>query len=386
MSIAYSLDANGLYQNLVEGLLNKGHEVTLVRSVNGIDSNRFENISQGFRVISVKTQNLFSTNLIKKGLAQVMLPFYFKAAIKEYLDKDEFDLILYATPPVTLAGVIEYCKNKYQAKTFLMLKDIFPQNAVDLGMMKKGSLIYKYFRYQEEKYYRISDYIGCMSQGNVDYVIKHNSNVNPAKLYIFPNSIKIDKEYSPHLNKETTTFMFGGNLGKPQNIPVLLEVLLALKDYDKVKFVIIGDGSEKKLIVDFMKTNNLRNFIYKDSLPQNEYEKVLDSADIGLISLDSRFTIPNIPSRFQTYLKLGKPVLAITDINTDLKEMIIEHDCGWWCDASNRDTIIKTIKKICEDKREQRIKGANGYLYLKESFDVLSNVKIIEDFIEGKEK
>ena len=94
-----------------------------------------------------------------------------------YFADIKFDLILYSTPPITFYKAIEYVKKRDGAKTYLLLKDIFPQNAVDLGMMSKTGLkglIYKYFRKKEKKLYAISDKIGCMSQANVDYVLKHN--------------------------------------------------------------------------------------------------------------------------------------------------------------------------------------------------------------------
>lgn len=225
MSIAYNIKSNGLYQNLVEALLKKNHEITLVRSKYDIDKTVYENIKPGFNVLSVKTANPFSSSLIKKGLNQILLSNYFKKAIKKYLDNEKFDLILYATPPVTLASVVKYCKERYQAKTFLMLKDIFPQNAVDLRMMKKESIVYKYFRKQEKKYYQYSDFIGCMSQGNKDYVLEHNPEVDSKKVGIFPNSIFIEEVAGSSFNENKTVFMFGGNLGKPQNISGLLNII-----------------------------------------------------------------------------------------------------------------------------------------------------------------
>lgn len=378
MSIAYNIKSNGLYQNLVEALLKKNHEITLVRSKYDIDKTVYENIKPGFNVLSVKTANPFSSSLIKKGLNQILLSNYFKKAIKKYLDNEKFDLILYATPPVTLASVVKYCKERYQAKTFLMLKDIFPQNAVDLRMMKKESIVYKYFRKQEKKYYRYSDFIGCMSQGNKNYVLEHNPEVDSKKVGIFPNSIFIEEVNGLSFNKDKTVFMFGGNLGKPQNISGLLNIIKKLNNYSKAEFWIIGEGVEEEKIKKFIAQEKCLNFNYKSFIPQKEYEGILKSVDVGLISLDPRFTIPNIPSRFQGYLKLKKPVLAITDTNTDLKEMILENNCGWWCDASNEDKVIETIKGICENKEKQIKKGLNGFEYLKQEFDVEKNVDILE--------
>lgn len=159
ISISYSIEGNGLYQNLVDSLIKQNHKITIVCSKYDIKDTKYENIKEGLKLLTVKTGDPFEKNLIKKGLNQILIANYFKKAIRKYLKHEEFDLILYATPPVTLANVVKYCKEKYQAKTFLMLKDIFPQNAVDLKMIKKGSIVYKYFRKQEKKYYQYSDFI-----------------------------------------------------------------------------------------------------------------------------------------------------------------------------------------------------------------------------------
>ncbi len=135
-----------------------------------------------------------------------------------------YDLILYATPPITLYSAIKYCKKQYNAKTFLMLKDIFPQNAVDLELFSKYSLIYLYFRIKEKKYYQISDNIGCMSKGNIEYILENNHKINKKKLCIFYNSIRTNNNKSTIFNKNKTIFIFGGNIGKPQNIMFLLGV------------------------------------------------------------------------------------------------------------------------------------------------------------------
>lgn len=381
ISISYSIEGNGLYQNLVDSLIKQNHKITIVCSKYDIKDTKYENIKEGLKLLTVKTGDPFEKNLIKKGLNQILIANYFKKAIRKYLKHEEFDLILYATPPVTLANVVKYCKEKYQAKTFLMLKDIFPQNAVDLKMIKKGSIIYKYFRKQEKKYYQYSDFIGCMSQGNKDYLLKYNPEISSKKVGIFPNSIFIEEIDGISFNKDKTVFMFGGNLGKPQNISGLLKIMKKLKKFSKAEFLIVGKGTEEKKIIDFINQEKPSNVVYKSFIPQKEYEQILKFIDIGVISLDPRFTIPNIPSRLQGYLKLKKPVLAITDTNTDLKEMILENDCGWWCDASNEDQIIETIKHICENKEEQIKKGLNGFEYLKQEFDVEKNVDILEKFM-----
>lgn len=379
LTIKYDVDGSSLYNDLINGLLKNNHKITIVRTSNKI---KMSEVNSKFKILDVKTGNPFEKNKIKKGINQILLNYIFKNTIKKILKDEEYDLILYATPPITLCDTIKYCKEKYKAKTFLMLKDIFPQNAVDLEMIKKDRFIYKYFRKQEKEYYEISDYIGCMSQGNIDFIKKHNPEINEKKLGLFPNSIEIKDVNETVFNEDKTVFMFGGNLGIPQNIDFLLRIIEKLKTYSKAEFVIVGSGTEKEKIKEFHKNKRLKNFKFMEYLPQEEYEKLLQNTDIGLISLDPRFTIPNIPSRFQAYLKLKKPTLAITDINTDLKEMIKNNNCGWWCDARDEEKVMEIIKKICKNKAEQKQKGLNGFKYLCNDFNVYDNIRRIENFMK----
>ena len=357
ISMSLELGCKDLYCDLIDSLLKRNHKITVVRSLPNITNTTFQQQESGLSVLDVKTGDPFSQNLFKKGLNQIMIGTYLKRAIKEYLSKENFDLILYATPPVTLAGVVKFCKEKYHAKTFLMLKDIFPQNAVDLGMMSKTGIIYKYFRNQEKKYYKYSDYIGCMSQANLEYVLKHNPEVKKEKIHIFPNSIEIDFTGKTIFNEDKTVFMFGGNLGKPQNISFLIDLSRRLKGYSKAEFIIVGGGTEQGKIIEYVTNEKPANLKFNRRLPQEEYEKLLQTADVGLISLDPRFTIPNVPSRMQSYMKLKKPIFAITDTATDIKGMILDNDCGWWCDARNLSDAEKIIKTICENKENQKKKG-----------------------------
>ena len=381
ITISFSNKNDNLYNNLVDALLRRGHSVTIVKSDSERNKTGFEIKTPIFSVLSVKTMDPFSEGLIKKGIGQITLETSFTRAIKKFLSKEKFDLILYATPPITLSKTILFCKEYYEAFSFLMLKDIFPQNAVDLNMIKKDGIIYRFFRRKEKKYYDISDYIGCMSRGNQEYVKKNNPQINVEKLHLFPNSINVDNSDKTTFNEDKTVFIFGGNLGKPQNISYLLQIIEELKDYGKAEFLIIGKGTEQFLLEEYIKYHKPDNLKYENYLPADEYENRLKSADVGLISLDRRFSIPNIPSKFQSYLKLKKPVLAITDTSTDLKNMIIDNDCGWWCDAEHKKIVIDTIKYICDNKEEQKRKGSNGYKYLIKEFDVEDNVDKIEKFI-----
>lgn len=200
----------------------------------------------GVNVLRVRTGNIKRTsNIIEKGLATLLIDWQFIAAINKYLNNVKFDLVLYSTPPITFERVVKYIKARDKCKSYLLLKDIFPQNAVDIGLMKKGGLIWRYFRAKEKRLYEVSDHIGCMSRANVEYLLRHNPDLDPAKVEECPNSIKprplsiVDEARRLEIRKrwgipqDAVVFVYGGNLGLPQGIDFLLTVLDSIQNrYD----------------------------------------------------------------------------------------------------------------------------------------------------------
>ena len=115
LSMSLELGCKDLYCDLIDSLLKRNHKITVVRSLPNIKQTTYQKQASGLKVLDVKTGDPFSKNLIKKGLNQIMIGVYLKQSIKKYLSKEKYDLILYATPPVTLANLVKYCKIKYHA-------------------------------------------------------------------------------------------------------------------------------------------------------------------------------------------------------------------------------------------------------------------------------
>ena len=389
-----SLAESNIYTDLLREFIKHGHKVSVVSPVEKRKNQETRVITAyNTTILKLKIGNIQKTNIIEKGISTVMLELAFKKAIDKYFSDIKFDLILYSTPPITLVSAIEYVKKRDNAKTYLLLKDIFPQNAVDIGLLSKTGvkgLIYRHFRKQEKQLYDISDRIGCMSPANVKYVIEHNPEVNPEKVEVCPNSIEIvDKsvdyetrnrireKYGIPLDKKV--FIYGGNLGKPQGIPFLIECLKKCKEIQEAFFLIVGDGTEYSKFEQFTKESNQSNLKLMRRLPKEDYDTLVAACDIGMIFLDHRFTIPNFPSRLLSYMQAKLPVLAATDSNTDIGKIIIDGGFGWWCISSNVEkffSLVKTAK--FEDLRTM---GNNAYSYLMKEYNTNNSYeKIVKEF------
>ena len=378
-----SLDEHNIYTDLLRKFEKEGHNVYAISPVERKKCMDTKCINgERSHILKLKIGNMQTTNVIEKGISTITLEGKFIAGIKKYFADVKFDLVLYSTPPVTLQRAVQYVKKRDNAITYLMLKDIFPQNAVDMGMLSKTgvkSILYKYFRNKEKKLYAHSDYIGCMSQANVDYVIKHNPEVNADRVEICPNCIeiikksvateeriKIREKYNIPLEK--LVFVYGGNLGKPQGIDFLIECLKNQAGNQNVFFLIVGDGTEylklEKYTMDFAPSN----VKLMKRLPKEDYDMVVGACDIGMICLDYRFTIPNFPSRLLGYMQAEVPVLAMTDVVTDIGKVIAEGDFGWWCESTSHERFGDIVKQV--ERHELKRMGKNAYQYLEKYYCV----------------
>lgn len=392
-----NINNSGIYEDLLREFYKNDHNVYIISPTERRNREKTHFIeNNGCKIIKVKTGNVQKTNLIEKGIATVLLETQYISAIKKYFSNIKFDLILYSTPPVTLVRPIKFIKKRDNAKTYLLLKDIFPQNAVDMGILgRKGikGLLYKYFRKKEKMLYALSDKIGCMSQANVDYILKNNPEVNSEKAEICPNSIdlrdvliseteriNIREKYGLPLDKKI--FVYGGNLGKPQGISFIIECLKKCKDIESAFFLIIGSGTEYGKLKNFVEREGSVNTKLFNALPKDEYDKMIAACDIGLIFLDHRFTIPNFPSRLLSYMQAKLPVLAATDANTDIGEIIVNNGFGWWCESNNTEDLYNKVVQINNENLFDM--GKKALQYLIDNYSVKMSYRIIVDGINAE--
>ncbi len=383
-----SLGEKGIYADLLRQFKDNGHNIYVVspreRRV-GLPTAYVHNGGIGF--LWVKTGNITKTSVVEKGISTIMIERLFLRMIKKHLNNVKFDLVLYSTPPITFEKIIRFIKNRDGAKTYLLLKDIFPQNAVDLEMIGRGSPLYWYFRNKEKRLYQISDYIGCMSPANVEYLLKNNPELSPNGIEVCPNSLEpitIDlgqKEIDIIRSKykipvDSTVFIYGGNLGKPQGVSFIVDCLKSNRNNEKIFFVIVGSGTEFRKIEIYFENCKPANAALIRQLPGHDYELLVNACDVGLIFLDRRFTIPNFPSRLLSYMQGSLPVLAATDVSTDLKDTIEKGKFGFWCESGNIDDFQKKVQKLC-DPQVRRKMGGNARIYLEKNFTAKHSYEII---------
>lgn len=356
LTLAYPLDLSerNLYSDLFDEISARGHEVIVFRpDENKLTGNSIETERGKVSVISVPAGRITKTGKIVKSINMALLEQRYMRAIKKHL-KRPIDLVIYSTPPITFVNLIRKLKEAMNCSSYLLLKDIFPQNSVDLGLIHEKSILHRILRHKERTLYQVSDRIGCMSPANVKYLLEHNDFIEPNKVHENPNSIKPSERQEPGTRQipilngvaipaNALKMIYGGNFGLPQGVDFILEALKALAGRNDVHTILVGDGTEFDKISRFIQNEKISNAHLLKSLPKPDYIELLMRMDVGLIFLDHRFTIPNFPSRALDYMEAGLPIISATDPNTDIGTIITQAGAGLWCESNDIESFLGCI-------------------------------------------
>ena len=281
-----NIKEHGIYHDLLREFVSQGNSVFVVSPAERRLHKKTKMINnENYHVLRVKTGNIQKTNWLEKGIATCLIEYQFLFAVKRYFDKVKFDMVMYSTPPITFGKIVEYIKKRDNSMTYLLLKDIFPQNAVDLGILSKRGVLYKYFRKKEKKLYKLSDYIGGMSQANVDFLLKNNDFIEKNRVEVCPNSVEIIKtEIDNHkiienrkkfgLPTDKRIYIYGGNLGKPQGIEFFVKCLNSERENQDVYFLIVGSGTHYSVIDRYIRRGVQENIKLIPSLPKKEFDEL----------------------------------------------------------------------------------------------------------------
>ncbi|MCG9881756.1 MAG: glycosyltransferase family 4 protein [Bacteroidia bacterium] len=379
-SAVSNINNRGIYPDLLRHISNQGHDVYVVCPFERRTKRKTNLISRGnVHILGIKTLNITKSNMLEKGLATVFIEYQFEKGINEYFPQINFDLILYTTPPITFTSLIAKLKLKFNAKSYLMLKDIFPQNAVDLGLFRNGSFVYRYFKFKEKQLYEISDYIGCMSPANIDYVLRHNPELNSKKVGLCPNGIEIKQRDKANKSQvfsqykipmDKTVFIFGGNLGIGQGVEFIIKGIESNLNQSNAFFVIVGNGNKFDVLSTWFIENKPNNAILLASLERESYDQLEVCCDVGMIFLSDKFSIPNFPSRTLAYMEAKLPILVCTDLICDLGAISEEYDFGKFCEFGKLEEFNEAVNFFIEDKGRILKMGNNSYNFLENNYQV----------------
>lgn len=372
------VEEHSIYPDLIRCLVRKGHHVTVLLPREKKYGDKTSCVEKNnVKVIKVRTGNLFNVGMKTKLISRARLCRQYERALKQRASDERYDLVLSSTPPTIFYPLVRKVKKRDGARSYLMLKDIFPQNAVDLGLIADKGLIHKVLRVFEKKLYAVSDAIGCMSPANVEYLLKQDPWIDRKKVSLCPNALeimpfpKVDRgrvreKYG--IPRDKVIFIYGGSIGRPQGIDFFLECIERIHTSNEYEFLVIGSGPYvEKLKLSAKGHEHLLKVI--PWLPIDDFNEVVASSDVGLVLLDHRFKIPNFPSRMLSYMQAGLPIAAATDRNSDVGKIVEENNFGLWCESKAPGDFVDMVEKLLDGELRKQM-GVSSRKYFEENHDV----------------
>ncbi len=365
-----------LIGDLALELKKQGHKVTILTPSELVQENLEICDEDGVRVVRAKTGKLKGVFRVLRAFRETRVSSTLWRKGKNYLLSNPADLVIYYSPTIFFGGLVEKLKAHWKCRTYLILRDIFPQWAVDAGILKKG-LVYRYFRTRELQQYRAADVIGVQSPANLKYFEEQTFARKPSLEVLYnwtqTDQIVTSTTYRTKLRLEDkVVFFYGGNIGVAQDMDNIVRLAERLQDQAHIYFLLVGEGSETERLRKLIEKKGLRNMAILDAISQEEYLKMLSEFDVGLISLNSRLKTQNIPGKLLGYLQVSIPILASINEGNDLKDIIEINRVGLVSINGDDEALYENAKILANDVKLRKELGNNTQQLLQKHFAVSS--------------
>jgi glycosyltransferase involved in cell wall biosynthesis len=353
----------------------QGHEVTVLAPSDSIATKCQITQEDGLRVVRVRTGKIKGAGLIARGWQEIRLSSSLWKGAREFLAANPHDGIVYYSPSIFFGALVRRLKKLWSCRSYLILRDIFPQWAVDAGVIRKG-IAYHYFRRRELEQYAAADVIGVQTPANLKYFSEHLPD-NNYRLEVLFNWTPLDEEaiavpdHRSQLGlKDKVVFFFGGNIGVAQDMDNILRLAESLGDEPAAMFLLVGEGSEVPRLKNEIAQKGLTNLLLLPAVGQEEYLAMLSQMDVGLISLDRRLSTQNVPGKLMGYMQYAKPVLASVNEGNDLKEILDEAQAGFCLINGDDKGLSAAARLLVQDSELRQRLGAASRRLLEKTFAV----------------
>ena len=328
----------------------QGYEVTmLVASPELKESWKIEMLN-GVQIARLKTPQTKDISYVRRTIGELLMPFFMLYQLhKTPLKNPKWDGVVWYSPTIFLAPIVHALKLFSHCKSYLIIRDIFPEWAVDMGLMGKG-LPYRFFKAIANYQYSVADVIGIQTAGNQVYFTDRLNKVNKSVevlqnwLADTPNrGCKITIADTSLANRKI--LVYAGNMGIAQGMGIILNLAVQLRNRTDIGFIFVGRGSDAGKLRDEARKNGLSNVLFFDEIDPYEIPGLYAQCHIGLVSLDPRHKTHNIPGKFLSYMQAGLPVLAAVNPGNDIIRLIESEKVGQVC----TNNVPETLKAKAEE-------------------------------------
>ncbi len=373
-----------MMHDLAIAFFKNGHQVAVATPDFRISSKFELDKIDEVNVYRFRSPNVKDESKTKRALNETALSFNAYKNLKPVFKENQFELIVSYSPSIFFGPLVKKLKKKWNAKSYLVLRDLFPQWVIDHGLIKEKSAIASYFRKFEKINYKVADRIGLQSPKNLEWFNeKFGLNNKSEVLYNWSSDQPIVSEDNKYRNKlnlgDKVVLFYGGNMGEAQDMMNLVKLAENLKEEKNAHFVFAGSGNEFTLVKNAIEEKKLENVSLLHPVNQDEYRLMLKEFDIGLFTLHRGHSTHNFPGKLLGYMAQGLPILGSVNPGNDVIEVINETGAGKVGINGNDENFHLDAKQLIEDIDLRISQGRNALKLLDDTFSVQAAVhKILQ--------
>lgn len=328
-------------------LVRQGHKPTVMIPASDIEQPWLLEDMHGVQVLRLKAPKTKDTNYVRRTISEFLMPFVMLRNLQKSPFADvRWDGVVWYSPTIFLGPFANALKKASACRSYLIIRDIFPEWAVDMGLMGRG-LAYRFFKAIERYQYSVADVIGVQTQGNLSYFadwVRQDGRC----VEVLQNWLADAPDAGCSISVADgslvgrTIFVYAGNMGVAQGMGILIDLAERLHDRRDIGFLFVGRGSDAERLRGEAKARGLYNVEFHDEIDPSEISGLYAQCNVGIVALDQRHKTHNIPGKFLSYMQAGLPVLACINLGNDLIELIRSECVG----RVGTDHSIDTLQRL----------------------------------------
>lgn len=344
-------------------------------------------LTENINNVNVKHVNLYNpqkVNAIKRIIHESS--FLFLAIIRLIFSFEKYALIICIAPPLLL-GLVAYVVSKYKRIPFVFhVQDLQPDAAVELGMLKRG--LFTSFLYAIERFiYDKADYISTISEGMQDKIVNKGFAKDKVKLFYNWANIKMLKPMTKnnpfgkkHRLDKKFVILHAGNMGEKQDMRIILEAARKMKSDNSICFLLVGRGSKRGFVEDYIKKSALSNVLLLEVQPKSVVNQMFSSADVALITQTKEVKNIVMPSKVFGPASVEKPLIIAARDDCEISKIVKKYNFGIVITPEEPNELVAAIDRLKKDGKWAELMGKNGRLFMIKERKM---EKIIDQFEES---
>ena len=316
--------------------------------------------------------------------------FSLSAFVSALLVWKAMNVIVCISPPLQL-GLVAYILGKLRGVPFLFhIKDLLPDAAVNVGMLKNRRLVSLAYRLERFIYEKAAA-VGVISPGFAENL--YCKGVPKSKVYYLPDWTDIDfikpldknnifrKQNS--LSDSDFLIMYAGNIGKKQALETVLDAACILRRQKDIVFFVVGEGAEKAALMNKAEEMNLSNVHFLPLQPKKILPYMLSAADVLVLTQQAVITDICLPSKLLSNMASARPIVASVNDRSETARAIRDAEAGLVVAPENAQAVVGAILRLHGSSQLRAELGSNGRAFVGEHFEKSKVLKKFERLLQA---